>query len=74
MKSTEFKVWMRSIERMSRTQRDKLRKRLKGKEDADEVVVLIECSSVSGKILRQHFFSGFSWKNKTVSTTKYNIA
>lgn len=56
MKSTEFKVWMRSIERMSRTQRDKLRKRLKGKEDADEVVVLIECSSVSGKILRQHFF------------------
>ncbi len=52
MKSTEFKVWMRSIERMSRTQRDKLRKRLKGKEDADEVVVLIECSSVSGKILR----------------------
>lgn len=44
MKSTEFKAWMRSIERMSGNQRDKLRKRLEGKEDADEVIALIEGS------------------------------
>lgn len=40
MKSTEFKVWMRSIERMSRNQRDKLRQRLEGKENADEIVTI----------------------------------
>jgi len=44
MKATEFKAWMKSIERMSRNQRDKLRRRLEGKEDADEAVVLIERS------------------------------
>ncbi len=44
MKSTEFKVWMKSIERMSRNQRDKLRKRLEGKENADEIIALIEHS------------------------------
>ena len=42
MKSTEFKSWMESIERMSRDQRDRLRKRLEGKENADEVIALIE--------------------------------
>jgi len=42
MKSTEFKVWMRSIERMNRNQRDKLRQRLEGKENADEIIALIE--------------------------------
>lgn len=42
MKSTEFKTWMDSIERMSRNQRDKLRKRLEGKENTDEVIALIE--------------------------------
>ena len=42
MKSTEFKAWMKSIERMSRNQRDKLRKRLEGKENTDEVIALIE--------------------------------
>jgi len=45
MKSTEFKAWMKSIEHMSRNQRDKLRKRLEGKEHADEVIALIEWSS-----------------------------
>ncbi len=44
MKSTEFKVWMKSIERMSRNQREKLRKRLEGKENADEIIALIERS------------------------------
>lgn len=44
MKSAEFKAWMDSIERMNRNQRDKLRKRLAGKEDADEVIALIERS------------------------------
>jgi len=42
MKSTEFKVWMKSIERMSRSQREKLRKRLEGKENADDIIALIE--------------------------------
>ena len=42
MKSTEFKAWMKSIDRMSRNQRDKLRKKLEGKEDTDEVIALIE--------------------------------
>ena len=42
MKSTEFKAWMELIERMSRNQRDKLRKRLEGKGKADEVIGLIE--------------------------------
>jgi hypothetical protein len=44
MKSVKFKAWMKLIERMSHKQRDKLRKRLEGKEDADEVTVLIERS------------------------------
>ncbi|WP_295627899.1 hypothetical protein [uncultured Nitrosomonas sp.] len=42
MKSVEFKAWMESIERMSRIQRDKLRKSLEGKEDTDEVIALVE--------------------------------
>lgn len=42
MKSMEFKAWMESIERMSRNQRDKLRKRLEGRENSDEVIGLIE--------------------------------
>lgn len=42
MRSTEFKDWMSSIERMSRHQREQLRKRLAGKEDTDEVIALIE--------------------------------
>jgi transposase-like protein/uncharacterized protein YdbL (DUF1318 family) len=44
MKSTEFKFWIKSIERMSRDQRDKLRKRLEGKDNADEIIALIERS------------------------------
>lgn len=44
MKSTEFKVWMKSIERMSRNQREKQRKRLEGKDNADEIIALIERS------------------------------
>ena len=44
MKSTEFKVWMQSIERISRSQRDKLWKRLEGQENADEIIALIERS------------------------------
>ena len=44
MKSAKFKAWMKLIERMSHKQRDKLRKRLEGKENADEVTVLIERS------------------------------
>lgn len=31
MKTMEFKVWMRSVDRMSRGQREKLRERLEGK-------------------------------------------
>lgn len=42
MKTMEFKAWMKSIERMSRNQRDKLRKRLEGKAHADEVIAMIE--------------------------------
>jgi len=45
MKTTEFKAWLKSIERMNRNQRDKLRKSLEGKKDVDEVIALIECSS-----------------------------
>lgn len=39
---------MKSIEHMSRNQRDKLRKRLKGKEDADEVasIKMVKLSAV----------------------------
>ena len=47
MKSNEFKVWMKSIERMSRIQRDKLRKRLEGKENTDEIIALIKRSQNS---------------------------
>jgi hypothetical protein len=48
MKSLEFKVWMKSIERMSRGQRDKLRKRLAGKASIDMVITLIE-GNVAGE-------------------------
>ena len=48
MKSLEFKVWMKSIERMSRGQRDKLRKKLAGKASIDEVITLIE-GNVAGE-------------------------
>jgi transposase-like protein len=44
MKTMEFKVWMKSVDRMSRSQRDKLRKRLEGKVSVDTVVTLIEQS------------------------------
>ncbi|MDT8407917.1 MAG: IS1595 family transposase, partial [Methylococcales bacterium] len=44
MKTMDFKVWMKSINRMSRSQRDKLRGRLEGKVGADTVVTLIEQS------------------------------
>lgn len=47
MKSTEFKAWVESIERLSRDQRDKLRKRLEGKENADETIALIESNQGS---------------------------
>ncbi len=45
MKTTEFKAWLKSIERMNRNQQDKLRKSLEGKKDTDEVIALIERSS-----------------------------
>lgn len=44
MKTMDFKAWMKSIDRMSRSQRDKLRKRLEGKVITDTVVTLIEQS------------------------------
>ncbi len=44
MKTMDFKVWMKSIDRMSRSQRDKLREQLEGKVGADTVVTLIEQS------------------------------
>ena len=44
MKTMEFKVWMRSVDRMSRGQREKLRERLEGKVSIDTVVTLIEQS------------------------------
>ena len=44
MKSAEFKIWVNSIDCMSRSQRDKLRERLEGKASIDEVVTLIEQS------------------------------
>lgn len=44
MKTMDFKVWIRSIDRMSRSQRDKLRERLARKIGADTVVTLIEQS------------------------------
>ena len=45
MKITEFKAWLKSLKRMNRNQRNKLRKNLEGKKDADEVITLIERSS-----------------------------
>ena len=44
MKAMEFKVWIKSLDRMSRGQRDKIRKRLQGKISVDRVVTLIEQS------------------------------
>ena len=44
MKTMDFKVWIKSIDRMSRSQRDKLRERLARKIGADTVVTLIEQS------------------------------
>ncbi len=44
MKTMDFKVWIKSIDRMSRSQRDKLRERLARKASADTVVTLIEQS------------------------------
>jgi transposase-like protein len=40
----EFKVWMKSFDRMSRSQRDKLRGRLQREASIDEVTTLIEQS------------------------------
>lgn len=42
MKAAEFKDWIKSIERMSRSQRDKLRERLEGKASVDKIIDLIE--------------------------------
>lgn len=42
MKATEFKVWINSLDRMSRGQRNNIRDRLKGKTSANTVVSLIE--------------------------------
>jgi len=42
MKAAEFKDWIKSIERMSRGQRDKLRERLERKAGADTIIELIE--------------------------------
>lgn len=42
MKAAEFKDWIKSIERMSRGQRDKLRERLERKAGADTIMELIE--------------------------------
>lgn len=44
MKTMEFKVWMKSFDRMSRNQRDKLRGRLQREASIDEVTTLIEQS------------------------------
>jgi hypothetical protein len=42
MKAAEFKDWIKTIERMSRGQRDRLRERLEGKSGADTIMELIE--------------------------------
>ena len=42
MKAAEFKDWIKSIERMSRGQRDKLRGRLEGRVGVDTILELIE--------------------------------
>jgi transposase-like protein len=42
MKAAEFKDWIKSIERMSHSQRDKLRERLERKAGADTIIELIE--------------------------------
>ncbi len=42
MKASEFKDWIKSIERMSRSQRDKLRERLAGRAGVDTIIELIE--------------------------------
>ena len=42
MKASEFKDCIRSIERMSRNQQDKLRERLEGRAGADTIIELIE--------------------------------
>jgi hypothetical protein len=38
MKASEFKDWIKSIEGMSRNQRDKLRERLDGSAGADTII------------------------------------
>ena len=42
MKAAEFKDWIKSIELMSRGQRDKLRERLEGRAGVDTILELIE--------------------------------
>lgn len=42
MKAVEFKDWIKSIERMSCSQRDKLRERLEGKAGVDMIIELVE--------------------------------
>ena len=39
MKAAEFREWIKSIEHMSRSQRNKLRERLEGKTSVDEVII-----------------------------------
>ena len=41
MKAVEFRDWIKSIDRMSRNQRDKLRERLEGRAGADTIIELI---------------------------------
>jgi len=38
MRTMDFKVWMKSIDHISRSQRDKLRERLEGKVITDTVL------------------------------------
>ena len=50
MKAAEFKDWIKSIERMSRSQRNKLRERLEGRAGVDTIIELIEQGQNDGRI------------------------
>ncbi len=56
MKTMDFKIWVKSIDRMSRSQRDKLRERIARKIGADTAVTLIE-QSVNDESVCPHCMS-----------------
>ena len=50
MKAAEIKDWIKSIERMSRSQRDKIQGRLEGRAGVDTLIEMIEQRQNDGPI------------------------